>query len=252
MTEKESDATDGAVLTVEDLAYGYDDVAVLEGVSLETKAGEFTALIGPNGAGKTTLLRLLAGLDSPDEGRIRYGGPDRPRRIGYLPQQPAFRPEFTAAETLRFYESLLAVAEPRPRALLERVGLEAAADRPVGALSGGMRQLLGIAQAVVGDPPAVLLDEPAHGLDPGMRSRVFDALEELVARGIAVVVTTHDLEAVERRADRIGVLDRGRIVRFGTPAALRDEFGVESLEAAYHESVSGTAGTVYVEGSGRP
>ncbi|MEF8780580.1 MAG: ABC transporter ATP-binding protein [Haloferacaceae archaeon] len=240
------------VLAAENLTHGYGDLVVLEGLSLEIPAGELTALIGPNGAGKTTLLRVLAGLESPDSGRVRYEGPNRPRWIGYLPQQPAFRPEFTAAETLRFYESLLGVDEPRPRTHLERVGMEAAADRPVGALSGGMRQLLGIAQAVVGDPPVVALDEPAHGLDPGMRTRIFDVLDRLAERGVAVVATTHDLAAADRRADRIGLLDRGEIVRSGTPAGLREELGVETLEDAYDASVSGTAGTVYVEGgSGR-
>ncbi|AUX07757.1 ABC transporter ATP-binding protein [Halalkaliarchaeum desulfuricum] len=250
MTETEREQTDEPVLAAENLTHSYGDVAVLDGVTLEIPEGRFTALIGPNGAGKTTLLRLLVGLERPDGGRIRYDGPDRPRRIGYLPQRPAFRPEFTAAETLYFYESLLGVPEPQPRAHLERVGLAAAADRPVGALSGGMRQLLGIAQAVIGDPPVVVLDEPAHGLDPGMRSRIFGAIEELAARGVAVLATTHDLNAVERSGDRIGVLDRGRVVRVGTPAALRDELGVETLTEAYDASVAGAAGTVYVEESG--
>ena len=265
MTESEPDLTDGStggptdgptgeptdepILVAEDLTHSYGDVAVLDGVSLGIRRGEFTALVGPNGAGKTTLLRLLVGLEPPERGRIRYDGPDRPRRIGYLPQRPAFRPEFTAAETLRFYESVLGVPEPKPRAHLERVGLSAAADRPVGALSGGMRQLLGIAQAVVGDPPVVVLDEPAHGLDPGMRSRIFGAIEELAGRGVAVVATTHDLNAVDRRADRIGVLDRGQVVRTGTPAALRDELGAETVAEAYDAAVAGAAGTVYVGGS---
>jgi len=200
----------------------FGDVSALADVSVAIPGGSVVALIGPNGSGKTTLLRVLAGLLAPTDGDVTYEGPSATRPLGYLPQEPAFRPGYTTAETAAFYARLV---DDDPTELLERVGLGAVPDRPVEALSGGMTRLLGIAQALAGDPPVMALDEPASGLDPVMSRRVFDILEALADGGRAVVVTSHDLPLVERAADRIVVLDRGSVVVADTPAALRERTG---------------------------
>ncbi len=228
----------------------YGDVDVLEGVSLTVDAGEVVALIGPNGAGKSTLIRVLTGIEPPTAGSVDYGGPETARPVGYLPQQPAFRPGFTARETLAYYGSLVGDDEGVAREGLARVGLEAAADRPVEALSGGMTRLLGIAQATVGDPPVVVLDEPGSGLDPGMSVHVFEVAAELADEGRGVLLSSHDLELVERNADRVVVIDRGRIVEAGPPEEITERRSAPSLLDAFELAVAGEAGTVeLVEGS---
>lgn len=205
-----------------DLSRTFGDVTALASVSIDVPAGSVVALIGPNGSGKTTLLRILSGLLAPSDGEVSYDGPDATRPLGYLPQEPTFRPGFTARETLGFYARLV---DDDPDELLTRVGLDRVPDRRVEALSGGMTRLLGIAQALAGEPPVLALDEPASGLDPGMSQRVFDILDRLAEDGHSVVVTSHDLPLVEGSADRIVVLDRGAVVAADTPAALRERTG---------------------------
>lgn len=200
----------------------FGDVTALSGVSIDIPAGSVVALIGPNGSGKTTLLRILSGLLTPSHGEVTYDGPDATRQIGYLPQAPTFRPGFSTRETIAFYAHLV---NDDPDELLDRVGLGQVPDRRVEALSGGMTRLLGIAQALAGDPPVLALDEPASGLDPYMSRRVFDIIEELAGGGHSVVVTSHDLPLVERGADQVVVLDKGDVVATDTPAALRERTG---------------------------
>ncbi|MFC7020756.1 MULTISPECIES: ABC transporter ATP-binding protein [Haloarcula] len=209
-------------LTAEGVTRRFGDVTALSDVTAEVPADAITALVGPNGSGKTTLLRLLVGLDSPTSGTIAYEGPSATRRIGYLPQRPTFRPGFTARETLAFYADLV---DDDPDRLLERVGLGAVADRRVEALSGGMTRLLGIGQALTGDPPVVALDEPASGLDPEMSRHVFDVVDSIAADGRAVVLCSHELPLVEATADRVVVLDQGAVVATDTPTALRERTG---------------------------
>ena len=248
--ESEKSAVDlepgAAILEAVDLDFAYGDVDVLDDVSVSLDSGRVTALVGPNGSGKTTLLRTLAGLQEPDGGAVRYHGPDAVREIGYLPQQPAFRPGFTVLETLAFYSSLVGADRDDAAARLERLGLADATGRPVEALSGGMTRLLGIAQATVGDPPVVTLDEPASGLDPGMSTRVFEIAAELAEEGTAVLLTSHDLELVERTADRVVLIDAGTVTEQGPPGEIFDRLGVESLREAYEASVTGDLYSVHV------
>ncbi|MFC4543876.1 ABC transporter ATP-binding protein [Halosolutus amylolyticus] len=236
------------ILEATDIDHDYGTISVLENVSATLRRGAVTALIGPNGSGKTTLIRSLAGLHEPTAGKIAYHGPETARRIGYLPQHPAFRPGFTCLETLEFYASLVGGDETAAMTHLDRVGLADAADRPVEALSGGMTRLLGIAQATIGDPPVVVLDEPGSGLDPGMSMHVFDVAAELADDGIAVLLSSHDLELVERVADRVLILSDGRIVRRGSTAQLRDELDADSLWAVYETAIGGDLDTVRVQG----
>lgn len=219
-----------AVLALETVRHAFGDVSVLDGVSLDVQAGSVTCLLGPNGSGKSTLLSIAAGLRTPDDGGVTRRT-DAAREVGYLPQRPAFRPHFTVAETIAFYGSLVPM-EIDEAATLQRVGLEAVADRRVENLSGGMVRLLGLAQATVGSPPIVVLDEPASGLDPQIRHHIADVIAELAADGAAVLMATHDLEAAARIADDVRILDDGEFVAGGSPAAIEAETGTESLGAA--------------------
>lgn len=224
-----------AYLRATDVSRTFGDVTALADVSVEIPGGSVVALVGPNGSGKTTLLRILSGLLSPTDGDVEYEGPSATRPLGYLPQAPTFRPGYTTAETATFYARLV---DDDPIELLERVGLGAVPDRRVEALSGGMTRLLGIAQALTGDPPVLSLDEPASGLDPVMSRRVFDIVEALADDGHAVVVTSHDLPLVDRAADHVVILDRGSVVASDTPAALRERTG-GPLHETFTELVEG-------------
>lgn len=247
-----NEMTDTApVATLDGVTRTYGGIVVLDDVSLSVRPG-VTAVVGPNGSGKSTLLGTLAGVTVPVEGtvdrRTETDGegselgdsgvePSLVRRVGYLPQRVPFRESFTARETLAFYARLVG---DDPDAALESVGLKDASDRRVGALSGGMRRLLGIAQATIGDPPLVVLDEPASGLDPGMRERAFHLAAENAGGGTAVVVSSHDLDLVDRHADRVVVLDRGTVAAAGSIGSLYAEYDVESAEGLYRAAIHGT------------
>lgn len=243
-----TDRTDEqTVLTADELTREFGSVAVVEDMSLRLDSGTLHALIGPNGSGKTTLLRLLAGIIQPTTGTVSVDGGDRLRTIGYLPQQPDFRPSFTVMETIEFYAALV---DDDPAALLSRVGLRDAADRRVEDLSGGMTRLLGLAQAIAGDPPIVLLDEPGSGLDPRMRRRTIDVAQSLVASGTAVLYSTHDLELAEQSCDRLSVVEAGQLVETGPPAQLLDQQGAASLREAFESLVDESDDGVTVIGEG--
>ncbi len=227
----ESPASADPVVVASDVTVSFGDVTVFSGVSVGADPGTVTALVGPNGSGKTTLLRVVAGLLPPDAGTVSLRSTsDRP--VGYLPQTPAFRPGFTVRETLDFYASLVG-GETDVEARLAQVGLSGVPDRRVEALSGGMTRLLGVAQALVGDPSVLVLDEPTSGLDPQMSRRVFDAVEGVRAEGVAVLLATHNLPAVERVADAAVLIDRGAVVARGPPADVVAESGSDTLADAF-------------------
>lgn len=239
---------DSSILEASDVTREFGDVTVLRDISVGIEPGTLTALVGPNGSGKTTLLRVLCGLLAPTEGSVTYRGPEVTREIGYVQQQPAFRPEFTVRETMEFYTALVDGAANEP---LERVGLSEAGDRRVDALSGGMTRLLGVAQATVGDPPVVVMDEPATGLDPGMRRRTFEVARDLARDGAAVLVSSHDMTLVEEYAERVLVLDGGELVAEGSPAALCTDHDVDSLWDGFEDIVAGPAEELAVLGVNR-
>ena len=220
---------DDPVATLSDVTRTYGGVPVLESVSLVVDPG-VTAVIGPNGSGKSTLLRALVGATEPTAGEVRRPAASGPKPIGYLPQRVPFRDGFTARETVAFYARLVG---DDPDEALGRVGLGDAGDRRVEALSGGMRRLLGIAQAVLGDPALVALDEPASGLDPGMRERAFRAAAERADGDTAVVISSHALDLVDDHADRVAVLRRGGVAAAGPVDRLLDEHGAADVTELY-------------------
>lgn len=219
-----------------DQAFG--DVEVLSGVDLTVDRGEIAAIVGPNGSGKSTLLRILAGVSPADGGTVAVPERGGARNLGYLPQRPAFRSGFTARDTLEFYASFLdGVDEDDVDATLDRVGLAGVGDRAVGSLSGGMTRLLGLGEAVLGDPAVLILDEPGSGLDPAMVERLFGVVGDLAADGTGVAVASHELPAVEAHTDTVHVLSEGDFVRRGPPQALLEQTGTESFSAAFLEIV---------------
>ncbi|MFC4405989.1 ABC transporter ATP-binding protein [Haloarchaeobius iranensis] len=240
---EEQPAEQRPAVEVTDVSHSFDGLDVLGDVSFTVPGGTVACVVGPNGSGKTTLLRLVADLLEPDAGSVTVAG-DGGRRVGYLAQQPAFRRQFTVAETVGFYGSLVGDATDVD-AVLDRVGLSAVADRRVDALSGGMRRLLGLAQAMVGDPSVFVLDEPATGLDPTMARHLREVIGALAADGDAVLLSTHDLHTVDRIADMVLLVDRGELVAAGPPAELLAEAGATTLDDAI-ETLGHGGGTVGV------
>ncbi|HWH34130.1 MAG TPA: ABC transporter ATP-binding protein [Acidimicrobiales bacterium] len=211
---------------VEDLVVRYGATTAVGGVSLAAEAGEVLALLGPNGAGKTTTVETLEGYRRPDGGRVAVLGLDpvadhaeMTRRIGVMLQRGGIYPGIRPREALRLFASFYPRPED-PDELLDRVGLAPVAGSTWRQLSGGEQQRLSLALAVVGRPEVAFLDEPTAGVDPGGRLVVRQVLRDLAARGAAVVLTTHELDEVARLADRVVIIDRGRVMAAGTPAEL--------------------------------
>jgi ABC-2 type transport system ATP-binding protein len=219
------------VLRVQDLGKLYGKHEALQGVGFAAHAGELVALIGPNGAGKTTLLSILAGAQEPSTGTIVRGE----GRIGWVPQEPALYSKLTVAENLRLFARLEKVADPEAivARMLEQTGLAERADERLARLSGGNRQRVNVALGLLSDPPVILLDEPSSALDPSQRERLWEFIVGLAARGTSVVFSTHVVAEAQRYARRVVVLDRGRLLFDGPPAALAAEGGEEDFERAF-------------------
>jgi ABC-2 type transport system ATP-binding protein len=227
-----------AALAVSGLAKRYGTTHALRGVDLEVGEGELVGLLGPNGAGKSTLVKIACGLVRPTSGAAEVcgapaGTPAARRALGYLAELFRFPGWATADELLALHQRLAGSDRgERERAeLLDLVGLADARDRRVETMSKGMQQRLGIAQALVGEPPLLLLDEPTSALDPAGRRTVRGLLAELRRRGVAVLLNTHLLSEVEQVCDRVAIIDRGVLVAAGSPDELARPRGVEVLTA---------------------
>jgi Cu-processing system ATP-binding protein len=206
----------------------FGKVEAVRDVSFSLPEGETVALVGHNGAGKTTLMKLMLGLIRPTGGSIAVLGDDPAagqfearRRLGYLPENVSFNAALTGSETLAFYARLKREPGKSVAPLLDRVGLTHAANRRVGTYSKGMRQRLGLAQALLGDPRVLLLDEPTTGLDPALRQSFYEIVEELRGRGATVLLSSHALTELEERAGRVVIMNRGVKVADGTLDELR-------------------------------
>ncbi|MCB8820560.1 ABC transporter ATP-binding protein [Microvirga rosea] len=215
-------------LEVRRVSKRFSKVDAVREVSFSLPEGETVALVGHNGAGKTTLMKLMLGLIRPTSGSITVLGDDpaagefRARRqLGYLPENVSFNGALTGQETLAFYARLKRQSMRAVPPLLDRVGLTHAANRRVGTYSKGMRQRLGLAQALLGEPRVLLLDEPTTGLDPALRQSFYEIIEELRSHGATVLLSSHALTELEERASRVVIMNRGIKVADGTLDELR-------------------------------
>ncbi|QTQ32175.1 ATP-binding cassette domain-containing protein [Aromatoleum bremense] len=215
-------------LSIRGLRKRYGDTEVVAGIDLELRRGECFTLLGPNGAGKTTTLRCALGLTAPSAGEIRLAGlpvPARARearmRVGIVPQQDSLDPDFTCAENLIVYGRYFGLDEATIRAripeLLAFAGLEGKRDARIQALSGGMKRRLTLARALVNRPDLLILDEPTTGLDPQARHLIWERLKHLSRAGTTILLTTHFMDEAERLADRLAILDAGRMLTEGSP-----------------------------------
>ncbi|HET9613200.1 MAG TPA: ABC transporter ATP-binding protein [Candidatus Limnocylindrales bacterium] len=218
-------AADGSAVRAQGLTKRYGSILALDGLDLDVPAGSIFGLLGPNGAGKTTTIRIFTGLAQMTSGSAAVAGvpvgldrPDLRRRIGYLDQDPRFYAWMRGRELLELAGRLAGLdgrgLRDRVAAMLETTGLRAAGERRIGGWSGGMRQRLGIAQALIHEPAVVFLDEPVSSLDPEGRRDLLELIAALRGR-TTVVLSTHVLADVERVCDRVAILDRGRLVTEG-------------------------------------
>ncbi len=236
----------GSTIIVNDLRKHYGQVHAVDGVSFSVEEGEFFGILGPNGAGKTTTLEIVEGLRQADSGTVEVLG-ERPwprnhkllTRIGVQLQATSFFERLTAREQIRTFASLYGTAPKKADEMLATVGLEDKADTPAEKLSGGQAQRLSIACALVHDPDIVFLDEPSAALDPQARRNLWDLLRRLNEGGRTVVLTTHYMDEAESLCDRVAIMDQGRILESGPPAAL-----VRGLDAVTRISLE--TGTISV------
>jgi ABC-2 type transport system ATP-binding protein len=230
-------------IRIRGLIKSFKETEVLRGIDLEVKRGSILALLGPNGAGKTTTVRILSTLLRPDSGTVTVNGydavrePDRVRAsIGLTGQYAAVDEYLTGAENLtmmgRLYHLDSGAAERRTGELLREFDLVEASTRPVKTYSGGMRRRLDLAASLIATPPILFLDEPTTGLDPRSRLTMWKVIEELRKAHVTILLTTQYLDEADKLADRIAVLDHGKIIAEGTAGELKDRVGKERLEIA--------------------
>ena len=242
-------------VSIDRLTVDFGTVLALENVTMALHSGEVTVLAGPNGAGKSTLLSVLLGLLSPDRGEVRVNGrvaasPGKPsalwlrEQLGYLPEAVAFSDNLSGRQVMRFFAMARGVAFAEAENMLERMGLARAAGRRVSTYSRGMRQRLGLGVAVLHRPELLVLDEPTGGLDQQGLHLLWEILEEWKAAGRLVVMSTHELALIERRASCVHVLVDGVLRASGTPNQLREQSGLPTemrvgpgLDEVYEELI---------------
>jgi len=214
------------VLQTQNVSRRFKDVEALRGVSLDVGPGEKVALLGHNGAGKTTLFRIILGFLRADGGHVCINGQPPGSRlarrdVSYLPESVAFPKMLTGREIVSFYAKLKNTDADEADRALEKVDLAAVADRRCGGYSKGMRQRLGLAQAIVGSPKLMLLDEPTSGLDPISRQRFYSLIGEIAGNGTAVLLSSHGLSELALETDRVAILRKGEVVANGSLAELQ-------------------------------
>ena len=241
MVESRAPSVTEPVLEVRQVARAFGDVDALRGVDLEVHAGEVVGLLGPNGAGKTTLVRIVATLIEPDSGQVSVCGADASTAAGEVRAHLGLAGQFASVDELltgrenleligRLYGIDTTDCRVRVEALLVSLGLSDAADRRVSTYSGGMRRRLDLGATLIGEPSLLLLDEPTTGLDPRSRLELWDLIAGIARRGTGVLLTSQNLEEIERLADRVIVLDNGEVIADGRPETLRRRIGGQVLD----------------------
>ena len=228
-------AAGGNAIEVRDLRKRYGDVVAVDGLDLTMRRGECFGLLGPNGAGKTTTVEILEGLNDPSGGDVAILGRRWTTdaawlrgRLGISLQETHLQERLTVAETLRLFRSFYAHGRPVEE-LLRLVSLEDKRDAWYSRLSGGQKQRLAVACALAGDPELLFLDEPTTGLDPQSRRQLWDIILGLRAEGRSVLLTTHYMDEAERLCDRVGIVDKGKMIALGTPRELIASLGGEQV-----------------------
>jgi ABC-2 type transport system ATP-binding protein len=233
-------SSDGAIY-IQGLQKSFKELQVLKDLNLIVERGKVLALLGPNGAGKTTTVRILSTLLAPDQGTVLVNGhnvvtePNKVRQsIGLTGQYTAVDEYLTGLENLemmgRLYHLSIADSKQRAKELLVQFNLEEAANRAVKTYSGGMRRKLDLATSLIATPPIIFLDEPTTGLDPRSRLAMWDVIKQLVAADATILLTTQYLEEADQLADKIAVIDDGRVIAEGTAAELKSRVGSDLLE----------------------
>ncbi|MCS7120597.1 MAG: ABC transporter ATP-binding protein [Nitrososphaerota archaeon] len=235
---------DKFAVVMENVVKRFEDVVAVDGVSLKVFRGELFGLLGPNGAGKTTTVNMLCGLLKPTSGFVSVGGYDVQREnaevkelIGVCPQETAVYPYLTGVENVELFGNLYALDKEMLRSrremLLERLGLIQDVHRKVEKYSGGMKRRLSIILALIHNPQIIFLDEPTVGMDPQSRRAVWDFMRELKREGKTIFLTTHYMEEAESLCDRVGIIDRGRLIALDTPKNLISKHDVGNLEEVF-------------------
>ena len=254
MVNKQTVAT---AIQLQGVSKRYADHLVVDHVDLSIYEGERFGLLGHNGAGKTTLIKLMLGLCQATGGEItvqgsKIGGTNHSQaNIGYLPESVSFHGSMSGREVIKFYARLKQRPDAECNELLERVGLAHAAGQRVRTYSKGMRQRLGLAQALLGNPPLMLLDEPTTGLDPALRALFYEVIAQRAAAGYTALISSHALSEIEASVDRVAIMKNGSIVACGSLDELRRQAGLPTTirvhvpsgsTAALAESLSGKVG----------
>jgi ABC-2 type transport system ATP-binding protein len=222
-------------LRVANLRKRFKDVVAVDGIDLTVRAGECFGLLGPNGAGKTTTIEICEGLTQPDGGEVEVLGlrwatdaQALRQRLGIQLQETQLSDKLSVEETLRLFRSFFERG-PAPADVIALVQLEEKRGARVGGLSGGQKQRLALACALVGDPDLLFLDEPTTGLDPQARRQLWDLIEEFKKAGRTILLTTHYMDEAERLCDELAIMDHGKVIARGTPAALVASIGADHL-----------------------
>ena len=224
-------AAQDAAVALRGVSKHYGALRAVDGVDLDIPRGEIFGLIGHNGAGKSTLFKMMLGLVPATQGSIVVGGAQvggrdfraARRHLGYLPENVVLYDNLSGLETLRFFARLKHAPQTQCQAVLERVGLQHAGQRPVREYSKGMRQRLGFAQALLGQPRVLFLDEPTNGLDPQAIRDFYATLRGLQADGVTVIITSHILAELQERVDRLAIMAAGKVQAVGSVQALREQ-----------------------------
>ncbi len=231
-------------IQVQNLVKKFGDITAVNDLSFEVKPGELFGLLGPNGAGKTTAINIMTGLLKPTSGTALVGGFDIKKQvteirklIGVCPQEPAFYPYLTGRENVELFGNLHNVPKKllkqRTKELLELVGLVEGATRRAGTYSGGMIRRISLVMALINDPEIAFLDEPTVAMDPQSRRATWGFVKDLKNRNKTVILTTHYIEEAEALCDRVGIIDRGKLIALDTPQALMREYNADDLEGVF-------------------